>query len=109
MLGWKAKEGSKYKQKVKIPDWILDNQEYTKECLRGLVQTDGSVYLDRGYLMVNLVSNIASLAQTITTAIQSIGYKPNVQVHKDLRTIKYTIRISKDTQKFIDDIGVWKN
>jgi hypothetical protein len=44
LLGWKAKGGSKYVQKVKIPKWILRNKIYTKECLRGIVQTDGSIY-----------------------------------------------------------------
>lgn len=108
LLGWKAKLGSKYKQKVKIPEWILQSVELTKECLRGLVQTDGSIYNDRGYLMVNIVSNIPSLAESIIFAISSIGYKSNVQLHDDLRTKKYTIRISKNTQKFVSDLKVWK-
>src|SRR3989344_3229913 len=66
LLGWKTKGGSKYIQKVRIPNWILRNQQLTKECLRGLVQTDGSIYIDRGYLMVNIVSSISFLAESIT-------------------------------------------
>ena len=108
ILGWKAKGGSKYKQKVKIPDWILKNKILIRECLRGLVQTDGSIFNDRGYQMVNIVSNIPSLAETIVLAINKIGYKPNVQVHNGSRTAKYTIRISKNTNQFISDVGVWK-
>ena len=108
LLGWKWNGGPKHDQKVKIPDWILDSKEFTKECLRGLVQTDGSIYSDRGYTMVNIVSNIFPLTQTIIQAIENIGYKPNTQTHQDPKTKKYTIRISKHTQKFIDEIGVWK-
>ncbi len=108
LLGWKAKAGSKYNQDVKIPDWILSDKQFTRECLRGLVQTDGSIYKDRKYLMVNIVSVIPSLAETITTAIISLGYKPNVQNIIEIEKLKYTIRISKNTQKFIDDIAVWK-
>ncbi|MDQ5949083.1 MAG: hypothetical protein QG589_209 [Patescibacteria group bacterium] len=108
LLGWKAKGGSKFKQNVRIPDWVLRNKSYSKECLRGIIQTDGSIYRDRGYLMVNIVSNIPSLANTIMSAITNIGYKPNMQIHQDPKTVKYTIRISKNTDRFIEDIGVWK-
>lgn len=109
ILGWKAKNGTKYNQKVKIPDWILTDKDFIKECLRGLIQTDGSIYMDRGYKMVNIVSNIESLAKSTITAINYLGYKPNIQIHNDLKTIKYTIRISKDVNKFIKDIGIWKD
>lgn len=37
--------GNKVQQKVKIPDWILKNESYSLACLRGLMDTDGSVYL----------------------------------------------------------------
>lgn len=108
LLGWKWDGGSKYKQNVKIPDWIIKNKKLIKECLRGLIQTDGSIYKDRGYLMVNVVTNIKSLADSIMISINNIGYKPNIQTHNDPKTLKYTIRISKNTKKFIDDINVWK-
>ncbi len=111
LLGWKAKAGSKYIQEVKIPDWILKNKVYIRECLRGLVQTDGSIYIDRGYVMVNITSIIPSLVNSIVFAINTIGYKPNVQTKvyiEKVKHAKHTIRISKNTQNFIDDIAVWK-
>ena len=108
LLGWKAKGGSKYNQGVKIPDWILVNKEFSRECLKGLVQTDGSIYKDRGYLMVNITSAIEPLALSIVTAIQNLGYKPNVQKRIEMEKEKHTIRISKNTQQFINDLGVWK-
>jgi hypothetical protein len=37
--------GNKVYQKIKIPDWILENEEYSLACLRGLMDTDGSIYL----------------------------------------------------------------
>ncbi len=108
VLGWKAKSGSKYDQGVKIPAWILEDREFTKECLRGLFQTDGSIYKDRGYLMVNITSVIEPLVLSVVTAIQNLGYKPNVQKRIEVEKEKHTIRISKNAQKFINDIGVWK-
>ena len=108
LMGWKAKAGPKFLQKVKIPEWIFEDNNFTKECLRGLVQTDGSIYKDRGYLMVNIVSIIPTLAETIIKALKQLGYKPNMQIHQQPLSLKYTIRISKNTEQFIDDIGVWK-
>jgi intein/homing endonuclease len=37
--------GNKVKQQIRIPSWILDNEEYSLACMRGLMDTDGSVYL----------------------------------------------------------------
>ena len=65
--------------------------------------------MDRGYKMVNMVSNIESLAKSTITAINYLGYKPNIQIHNDLKTVKHTIRISKNVDKFIKDIKLWKS
>ena len=39
--------GNKVKQQVTVPDWIQDNSQYSKRCLRGLFDTDGSFFIDR--------------------------------------------------------------
>ena len=39
--------GNKVDQKIKIPKWILENEKYSLACLRGLMDTDGSVYLHK--------------------------------------------------------------
>ncbi len=36
--------GNKIKNKLKIPDWIKSNPSFLIECIRGLYDTDGSVY-----------------------------------------------------------------
>ncbi|HLM83969.1 MAG TPA: LAGLIDADG family homing endonuclease, partial [Candidatus Bathyarchaeia archaeon] len=38
------KKGSKVKNQVDAPSWIKKNLEFSKSCLRGLVDTDGGVY-----------------------------------------------------------------
>ena len=37
--------GSKIRNKIKIPDWIFDNEDYLKVCLRGLFDTSHNPYL----------------------------------------------------------------
>ncbi len=38
------KPGNKIKNKLEIPKWIKDNKKYLISCIRGLYDTDGSVY-----------------------------------------------------------------
>ncbi|TSC95090.1 MAG: Uncharacterized protein CEN87_102 [Parcubacteria group bacterium Licking1014_1] len=40
-------KGNKVKQQVDIPDWIKLNRNFSKFCLRGLIDTDGCVYLHK--------------------------------------------------------------
>ncbi len=110
LLGWKVGQGSKYEQNVSIPEWIMQDKESTISCLRGLFQTDGSIYEDRGYPMVNFVTIIPKLAEAVFNMIINLGFKPNIQRHiQKNRKIKHTIRISKNTKEFISILDLIKN
>jgi len=39
--------GNKIKEQVGIPDWIKLNKIYSKRCIRGLIDTDGCIYLSK--------------------------------------------------------------
>ncbi len=39
--------GNKTKRQAAVPVWILKNRAYINACMRGLIDTDGCVYLDR--------------------------------------------------------------
>jgi hypothetical protein len=112
LLGWKAKSGSKFMQNISIPAWILSHNDYVRECLRGLIQTDGSIYSDRGYMMVNFTSIIEILAKQVEQIVATLGYKarmyriiernPNAQP-------KYVVRIAKNVEEFINSINLFKD
>jgi DNA-binding transcriptional regulator WhiA len=101
LLGWNAKNGSKYKQNIGIPKWIKNNIIYSTYCLKGLFQTDGSIYNDRGYKMVNFVTVIPTLAKDTVDIIKKIGFKPKIYKIKGVNLDRYNIRISSDVKKFI--------
>lgn len=63
LLGWKAGNGSKIRQGARVPDWILSNRAFSIECLRGLIETDGTVYVDGGYPMVMFTTASLGLAE----------------------------------------------
>ncbi len=110
LLGWTAAGGSKFNQKVSVPAWIKNDKEFTANCLRGLIETDGSVYKDREYLTVNFVTIIPNLANDVMEMIASIGFKPNMQTHTPkVGETKYTIRVSRKAGELINLLGVDKS
>ncbi|MBU1046487.1 LAGLIDADG family homing endonuclease [Patescibacteria group bacterium] len=108
-LLWNWDKGPKDVQNVFVPNWIKNDLELSKECLRGLFQTDGSIYTDRNYIMVNFVNTTPNLSNDVLEMIRNLGFKPNIQkLKQDNKKIKHTIRITKDSEKFIKEIKFWK-
>ncbi len=107
LLGWKV--GSKVSQSVSIPKWILKSEKYSRECLRGLLQTDGSIYKDRGYVMVNFTTIIKPLSENVMNILDLLGYKPQIRKVPFKGKFAYIVRVSKNTSDLITDIDLWKN
>jgi len=108
LLGWKAKGGSKFIQKASVPDWVKSNKNYTIECLRGLIETDGSIYLDRGYKMVIFKNIVFELAQDFYNMMVIVGFKPhfytldkNIVSSKFNQQTAYQVRLSKNVAEFL--------
>ncbi len=109
LLGWKAKEGSKFKQDVSTPKWIYGSKKYKVQYLKGLIETDGSVYHDRGYPMIMITTIIKGLSEEIKNIIDSLGFQSHLyeidgrknkyNYHKQ---IEYHIRLSKNVQEFLN-------
>lgn len=112
ILGWRWDGGPKDVQGVKVPNWIKSRPQFVRACLRGLFQTDGCAYQDRGYTMLNFVNTCQDLAEDVIDLIERLGYKPNLQIlqpsQNKMRQTKYTIRVSKNAEHFIKEIGYWK-
>ena len=108
LLGWKAKNGSKYKQNIIIPDWIKKNKKYSIACIRGLFETDGSIYKDRGYEMVNFVTIIPNLAADVMEILKKLEFNPKIYRINTTKIPRYTIRISKNVTLFLKTINFKK-
>ena len=109
ILGWYSKRGSKFIQNVSIPYWIKENNNYKINCLKGLIETDGSIYFDRGYKMMTFSTIIPKLAADTIEIIESLGFHPhlykverkNNKYNFNQQSI-YRIRISKNVNNFLD-------
>ncbi len=105
LLGWRAAGGSKKKQSVRVPPWICHNRTLSIHCLRGLIETDGAVYHDRGYPMVIFSSVIFELAEQIDQMICDLGFRSrfySVRRPGEESPYKYQVRLSKDVVAFLD-------
>lgn len=102
LLGWKAKGGSKFSQNISVPSWVIENNEYKIKCLRGLIETDGSIYLDRGYKMVIFSTIIQNLGEDVHSMINSLGFECHFYKILERGRYKYQVRLSKNTQDFLN-------
>jgi hypothetical protein len=109
LLGWNV--GDKFSQRATVPLWVLSDRTYTINCLRGLIETDGSIYRDRGYLMMIFVTIIPELAESFQYMVESLGFQPKtykIEFKKGLynynHQTRYNIRLSKKVREFLNII-----
>jgi len=101
--------GNKKNNNQKIPDWILNNRDYLKACLRGLIDADGCVYYiskkTNRNLRISFTSCIPKLMEDVRNSFISLGFHPS----KILREKEIYLSSKIDVNKFLDEIGFSNN
>lgn len=77
------KIGNKVRQQIDIPDWIKENHRFARACVRGLVDTDGSVITHRykvggkeySYKKIEFCSHSEPLRQSVFVLLRTSGIK----------------------------------
>ncbi len=60
--------------------------------------------------MVNFITQIPTLKDDFIFMVESIGFKPNLQIHKpNSRQHKFTVRISKNAKDFLKKVEAKKD
>lgn len=109
-MPWKVGCGSKLSQHARVPIWIRTHKRYSKPCLRGLLQTDGSIYQDRGYLMINFTNHTKELSCDVLHMLQLNGFHPTLsKTSAKNGGYKYCVRIARDTNKLIQVLKLSKS
>ncbi len=109
-MPWMVGRGSKLIQHARVPTWIRTHKRYSKPCLRGLLQTDGSIYQDRGYLMINFTNHVKELADDVLYMLELNGFHPTLS--KTLAKsggYKYCVRLARDSDKLIQILKLSKS
>lgn len=102
------KKGNKIINQVAIPKWILDNKDYAKVCLRGLIDTDGGVYFHhhkiKGIEYINFgftfTNHSKPLIHGAVKILRDNNFSPSVT--KDRRIDIYNI---KEIKRYFKIIG----
>lgn len=111
LLGWKAGKGSKREQHAAVPKWIFDRESYKINCVRGLIETDGTIYDDRGYQMVMFCNTSPELVEDVHKLIRSLGFTPHVyRIERMLpHHTAYHVRLSRRVIEFLNLIRADKS
>jgi hypothetical protein len=100
---------------VRVPEWIKNSREFSKKCLTGLIETDGAIYIDRGYPMVMFSTAVPELAQDFAEMVAALGFQPrtyrvpNPTSFGGPHTIIYRVRVAKSAKQFLEIVGPEKS
>jgi intein/homing endonuclease len=80
------KSGDKIRNKSDIPSWIMKHPSFLSACLRGLIDTDGSIYRmskkDSNLLRIGFTNHNLTLLSQCQLAFTNLGFHPSKIVCK---------------------------
>ena len=96
------KPGNKIKNQLEIPNWIKNNRKYLKVCLRGLYDTDGSVYklTNQNSHQICFTNANTKLMKDVRDSLSKLGINCSRISNKDLYITK-----KSELRKFLKLIG----
>lgn len=85
--------GNKIRQQIDIPDWVQSKVQFQIACVRGLIDTDGSVFTHRykvngkwyAYKKLAFTSLSKPLAHSVHAILKALGLNPRLAQAKDVR------------------------
>lgn len=92
------KPGDKIKNKVSIPMWIWNKETFLKLCIKGLIDTDGSIYRLKPHwpnpFQLSFKNNNERLLEDVRKAFLKLGFHPS-KIFGNRIVITRQIEISK--------------
>jgi len=104
------KPGNKIENNISVPSWILKDRNLLKYCLRGLIDTDGSVFRmskkDPCLIRISFCNHNVRLLSDVRNAFVDLGFHPSKIIQNNV----YLSRKS-DIEKYLREIGFsnWKH
>ena len=103
------KSGDKIKNKNTFPEWIFKNNEFLKACLRGLIDTDGSVFRmskkDPNLIRISFTNYNQTLLKDTRNGFIQLGFNPSKITHNN----KIYLSRKQDIVRYINEIGFSNN
>ena len=101
--------GNKVTHQVDIPMWIKENKIFSRECIRGLFDTDGCFFIHKyishckkyRYMKIAFTSASIPLVYSVAKTLINLGF--NVRISKNYKDVR--IEDTKYVNKYIEEIG----
>lgn len=104
-----AVKGHKIIQQINTPYWIKNNASYEKKFVRGLMDTDGCLYIHKHKIKNVLYQNIglcfASFSSKLLYSIAGILKKNGIKPHITNEGQRIYLYSQKDVQKYLNIFG----
>lgn len=85
LVGKGLSRGNKLKNGLKIPNWILEKASYRKKCVRGLIDTDGCMFVHvhrvSGKVYNNIGLNFTSHSPELISQVKDIFAEFGIMPH----------------------------
>lgn len=101
-------KGDKIRAKLDIPDWILSDLDLSRACVRGLFDTDGSIFLEKhtingkkyAYPRMSFVSASEELRESVYQVYVDLGFNPKIRNNRSVNLERFT-----DIVKYFKIVG----
>lgn len=95
--------GNKIKNKLRIPGWIIKNKKYLSACIRGLFDTDGSVYKipNQNVYQITFTNHNSFLLKDVRESLLALG----IGVSQVSNGRKMYITKKSELRRFLNDVG----
>jgi len=97
--------GDKIKNQSTVPKWIFNNEEYLKACLRGLIDTDGSIFRmsnkDFNLIRIGFTNHNKKLLEDTRTSFIKLNFNPS----KVINNRQFHISRQEEIKRYIHEIG----
>ena len=99
------KSGDKIKNQSTIPDWIFDNNDYLRACVRGLIDTDGCIAQmskrDSKLLRILFTNHNFTLLNDTRKAFVKLGFNPS----KLMNNRQFYLSRQVERERYIKESG----
>lgn len=118
-----AVKGNKIKQKIDILEWIIKNKEYKKAFVRGLVDTDGCLFIHKHNVKGKSYKNIGfcftswslNLLKSVANVMEEYGITPHITdkgrriyLYKTESIVKYLSVFGSSNPRIINLFNEWR-
>ena len=102
--------GNKLKAGLKIPQWIVAESSYRKACVRGLVDTDGCLYIHKhkskyGKTYRNIGLNFSSYSPELISQVADIFHENDIVPHVNKKGNGIYLYKVSSIEKYLEIFG----